>query len=117
MARDSAYADSWIGDDDFFRGPAMDDDEMPAAERAAPMGNRRQGAVGNRVVRCFDATCVKAEAFRELREAQEIGAVILEPQCARPPCDIESAAIVGSDCRHSGETAVVVSTLPRERLL
>jgi hypothetical protein len=92
----------------------MDDDEMSTSEPRPPVGDRRQPALRNRVVRGSDAPSLEAEALGKPRQTQQIGAVTVKRQLIRPIPMIESAAVMRSHGRESGETAVVVVTLTYE---
>jgi hypothetical protein len=92
----------------------MDDNEMTTSEPPPPVGDRRQPALRNRVVRGSDAASLETEALGNPRQTQQIGALTVKSQLIRPIPMIESAAVMRSHGRESGEAAVVVVTLTSE---
>jgi hypothetical protein len=92
----------------------MDDDEMSTSQPPPPVGDRRQPAPRNRVVRGSDAPSLETEALGYPRQTQQIGTVTVKRQLIRPISMIESAAVMRGHGRESGETAVVVVTLTSE---
>jgi hypothetical protein len=112
--RELAQSHGWIGEDDVFGSPRMEDDEMSAAEPATEMGDRRQRALRDRVVRRPDALGPETEALGDPREGQKVRAVAVECRLAREARIIERAAVIGRDGRQRRQAAVVAAALADE---
>lgn len=103
-----------VGKDDVPRRPALEDDEVSCAEPHAQVGDRRQRAPRNRVVRGSDASRLETETLRNLRQSDEIRPVTVEPELSRQVLAVESAPVIPRYGRKSGETAVVMPPLTYE---
>lgn len=91
----------------------MEDDEVPAAGPATEMGDRRQRAPRDRLVRSLDASRTETQALGDPRESQEIRAVALECYATRE-VRIVGVAVIGRDGRQRRQAAVVASALADE---
>ena len=89
----------------------MNDDEVPAAEPAAEVGDRRQRELRDCVVRRRDALDAQAQALGDLRERQKIRAVPFECHLIRETRVVERAAVIRRDGRERCQAAVVAPAL------
>jgi len=106
--------DRRVGKDDVPRRPALEDDEVSCAEPRAQVGDRRQRAPRNRVVRGSHASRLETETLRNLRQSEEIRPVTVEPELSRQVLAVESATVMPRYDRESGETAAVMPPLTYE---
>jgi hypothetical protein len=60
----------------------MDDDKVSTAETPPPVGNRRQPALPNRIVRGPDTPSLETEALRDPQQTQQIDAIRVKRQLA-----------------------------------
>ena len=93
----------------------MDDDEVPAAEPATGMGDRRQRALRDRVVRHFDALGPEAQVFGDPREGEKIRTVALARYLAGEMVIVELATVTGRNGRERCRAAVGAPPLAHER--
>lgn len=93
----------------------MKDDEVTGSKAAAAnMGDRRQLAGCDRVVRRFDASRPQTQARRETGERQKVRAIPVEQDIAGKGLVIDRNAVMRRHGCDGSEAAVVVLTLPDE---
>jgi hypothetical protein len=87
---------------------------MSCAEPGPHVGDRRQRAPRNRVVRGSDASRLETETPRNPGEGEEICPITIEPELSRLVLAVEQETVIRRNRRERGEPAVVMPPLTNE---